>query len=207
MALSAYHAKHAARSDEEIRRRAIVKEWELKRIFFEIPFSTSNNLVRVGVLGCANNRFVPYHRDIFQRLLGKPIEMITFDIVIEHLAGEAGVVRHDLTTPLPQAGFDILFGHVLLKFIETEKQLDVLVNSYHALKEGGLAIHVFDAEDVETETTKQADGLWSVPLRRWEKELSGQGIRYRVLRWTMDPPGEGIPVRGARGGALILIKQ
>ena len=39
---------------------------------------------------------------------------------------------------------------MLLKFIEKEKQWDVIKNSFDALKESGIAIHILDKEDYES---------------------------------------------------------
>lgn len=206
MALSPYHLHHVSRSDAEVLRRGKVKELEITQILEKIPFQSQNEPLRVGVLGCAEKRFVKIHKKIFEKIFQRPTELVTFDISIEHLSGEEHIVQHDCTKPLPEINFDILFGHVLLKFIETEKQLSVLLNSYEALSSPGLAIHVFDAEDIETTAVKQSDGYWSVPLERWKTELENRHIHYQELHWEIESPGEGLPIRGIKGGALVLIR-
>lgn len=206
MTISNYHQKHIGRSDEETERRAIVKEMELKKILEETTFQTTVDPIRIAVLGCADKRFVKYHKDIFEKLLGKPVEMVTFDITIEHLAGEENVVQHDITTPLPNHPYDITFGHVVLKFIETDKQFVAIKSAYNALCSPGLAIFVYDLEDINTKTPLQADGYYSVPLNDYKQKLDGEGIMYKDLRWKLEIIEMPIPIRGLEGGALVVIK-
>lgn len=206
MSLSTYHQNYADRNDAELERRAIVKERELKKIFEATKFHPSSTPVRIAILGCADARFVPAHKKIFEKLLEQSVDMTTFDISIEHLKNETKVVAHDITTPIPNPPYDITFGHVVLKFIETEKQWDVILNSYEALSKNGIAIHVFDAEDVTTNEVRQADGYFSVPLERWTKQLTEQGIQFQEMHWELTIEDMPIPIRGLKGGALVLLK-
>ena len=132
--------------------------------------------------------------------------MSIFDITTEQLAGEPNVIQHDCSLPLPNSPYDITFAHVLLKFIETEKQWAVLKNSYDALRQPGLAIHIFDKEDVTTTTAKQKDGYYSVPLEKWKNKLDENKIQYLNLRWEITMDKQPILLRGLKGGALVLIK-
>lgn len=65
--------------------------------------------------------------------------------------------------------------------IETEKQWDLIQNSIDALNSGGLAIHLLDLEDYETKETKLPNGLFSVPLDRWQTKLTELGVGYKVV--------------------------
>lgn len=206
MALSAYHQNYLSRSDEELSRRADVKEMELVKIFAASPFSLISDLVRVAVLGCADHRMVSAHKRIFEKLLNKKVELTTFDVTTEHLAGEEGVLRHDLMIPFPGTPYDIAFGHVVLKFIETEKQWNVIKNSYDAIASGGMVIHVFDMEQIEATTERISQGCYALPLERWKKLLDDAGITYQDLRWDIDLGNIPIGIRGLKGGALILRK-
>lgn len=206
MVLSPYHQKYGQRSDEELQRRADVKEQELKKVFEATKYKPAFEPVRVAILGCADRRFVHHHKRIFLKLLRKPVELTTFDITIEHLQDEEGVVQHDCTLPLPNPPYDITFGHVLLKFIETEKQWDILKNSCDSLRSPGLAIHVFDEEDVTITSLRLPDGYFSVPLERWKKKLAENGIKFFELRWNIVFEHMPIPIRGIKGGALVLMK-
>lgn len=181
MALSAYHQKYAHQPDAEIQSRAEEKRQELSAIFDQIPLKTTGEPARIAIIGCGDKRFIKNHKDIFQSLLNKPVELITFDITIDHLADEEGVVQHDCTLPLPGGPFDITYAHVLLRFIETDKQWDLMMNSIDALKSGGLAIHLLDKEDYETKESKLANGLFSVPLDAWKAKLDTLGIEYREV--------------------------
>jgi len=207
MPLSPYHQQYSEHSEEELFRRSSVKEHELNKIFNAVEFKSNIDPLRVAVLGCADARLVEYHRHMFEKVLGKRIDLTTFDITIDHLAGQKGVVQHDCTLPFPNPPYDVMYSHVLLKFIETEKQWDVIIHSYEALRAPGLAIHIFNEEDVVTTDIKQNDGYWSVPLERWTKALKDNDIQFRVIRWDIALETLPIPIRGLKGGALILFKE
>lgn len=194
MSLSGYHQKYADLSDEEIRKRVRAKDNELQKIFQEIQIKTNSEIVRVAVLGCADKRLIRAHQELFEKYLNKPVKLFTFDITTEHLAGEENVIQHDCTKLLPGAPYDITYAHVLLKFIETQKQWDLLMNSYTALKPRGIALHVLDAEDYKSDKVQLADGSYVVPLEQWKKKLGKENISVKE-----------IPVQ--YGLALILLKS
>lgn len=83
--------------------------------------------------------------------------------------------------PLPNEPYDITFGHVVLRFVETEKQWDLLWNSHNALKLGGMAIHVIDRMDYETKEARLPNGLYSVPLDEWKGKLRDERITYHEI--------------------------
>jgi len=206
MTISDYHNKHLGRTDEETERRIFVKELELKKILSETRFRPGFENIRVAVLGCADKRFVQLHKSIFEKLLHKPVELITFDITTEHLEGEDRVIQHDVTTPLPGAPYDITFGHVLLKLIQTEKQWGVITNALDALRTPGLGIFVYDLEDITTKDPIQKDGYFSVPLDEYKQKLIHKHIKFRDIRWDISLDEMPIPIRGLNGGALVLEK-
>ena len=194
MTLSTYHQKYSNQSDEELKRRADAKEQELTSIFQEVSLSTDSDPVKLAVLGCGDKRFVAHHKRIFENVLKRNVEVTTFDINIDHLAGESNVFQHDCTLPLPNPPYDITFAHVLLKFIETEKQFDLLKNSFDTLKSGGVAIHVFDEEEIKATSPKLPDDLWAVPLEKWKQKLTELNIEYKE-----------IPLK--YGPALVLLRK
>lgn len=203
MTLSKYHANYASRTDEELQQRADAKEMEIKKIFAEVGFTPKHSPVRIAVTGCADKRFVELHRQLFERILGIPAALTTFDITIDHLVGAEGVVQHDITEPFPGGPFDLTFGHVVLKFIETEKQWEALKCAYESLAPGGMAIEVLDREDVTTTMPKQRDDHYSVPLERWKQALEKEKIKFKIVEWNLDVKGL---IRGVDGLALILVK-
>lgn len=184
MTLSSYHQKYIDQSDTEIQKRILAKKEELDEIFSHAALETRNSPVQIAVLGCGDKRFTSGHKEIFASALGKPVEITTFDITIDHLLGEENVFRHDCTLPLPHGPFDITYAHVLLRFIETEHQWDVIKNSFDALNPGGLALHVLDREDYETKTPQLSNGLFSVPLERWKTKLDDLGIKHQQIPTT-----------------------
>lgn len=188
-----YHQKFAEQSDAEIQNKLNAKKDELLAIFKQIPFSSGKQTLSLAVLGCGDKRFVKGHKKIFEEVLGKEVEVTTFDITIEHLKGEERIVEHDCTLPIPKGHFTFTYAHVLLKFIPAEKQWDLIKNSYDALEGGGMAIHVLDKKDYESSGEKLPDGYFAVPLERWTEKLKEMGIRYHE-----------IPVK--YGLALVLLK-
>lgn len=184
MSLFLYHQQYANYSDEEIKRKIKGKKEELKRIFSQVKLNTIGDFARIAVLGCGDKKFIKLHKKIFRGFINKPIELTTFDITIEHLKGGENVVQHDCTLPLPNSPFDIIYAHIILKFIETEKQWDLIKNSYDTLKSGGIAIHVMDKEDYETKTPLLPNyqfPVFSVPLNRWKAKLEEFNINYKEI--------------------------
>lgn len=171
MKLSEYHQKFAGQPDAEIDKKVAAKRDELVAVFKAAPTVFENHSIRVAVLGCGDKRFVKKHKELFEAVLHKPIMLTTFDITTDHLVGEDGVVQHDCTVPLPGGPYDIAYAHVLLKFIDQSKQLEVLRNSYAALSEHGLAIHVLDAEDYRGEHPV-------VQLDQYKQQLTDESISF-----------------------------
>lgn len=187
MALSKYHQKYADLPIDEIQRRVDAKELELEMIFNEVSLNTKENHIKVGVLGCGDERFIAQHKRIFENVLKRSVEITTFDITIDHLTGESNVFQHDCTLPLPNSPYDITYAHVLLKFIEPEKQFDLLKNSFEALKQGGLAIHIFDWDEIKSDSMKLNDNLWRVPIEELKAKLTKNGIEYKEISLKYGP--------------------
>lgn len=194
MALSKYHQTYINQRDEEIQRKADAKEQELIAIFNEIPFISESDPVSVAVLGCGDKRFVAYHKRIFEHVLEKNIIVTTFDITIDHLKGELNIIQHDCTQPLPDPPFDITYSHVLLKFIETKKQFDLLIHSFYALKTHGVAIHIFDWDEIQADNPRLPNDFWAVPLEQWKEKLGKHKIENKEIILPYGP-------------ALILLRK
>ncbi len=174
MTLSDYHQKFIQQSDSTIDNKVRVKKEELKAIFREAVPTIASSPIRVAVLGCGDKRFVQKHRELFTELLGGPVNLTTFDITIDHLAGEAGVIEHDCTLPLPSGPYDITYAHVLLKFIALPQQMGVILNSYNVLAKGGVAIHVLDREDYSGHDPV-------VPLEKYKSQLGAGGVSVKEI--------------------------
>ena len=183
--ISTYHQKYSAKSDEELARRADAKYQELEQIFARLKVTTEDDLAKVAIMGCGDKRFIKYHKDYFEKFLAKPLELTTFDITTEHLKNEENVVQHDCAFPLPNTPYDITYAHVLLKFIPTDDQWEVVKNSYTALKPGGLAIHILDPEDYSGDSLP--DELYSVNLRDIENKLKLNHIHYEKIHLNSGP--------------------
>lgn len=191
--LSAYHETYAARSDEDIRHRIRVKSQQLRQLFMTLGLPQfASPVVRIAVLGCGDRRFVTLHEKMFAELLQKPVALTTFDVAIEHLAGETGVVQHDATLPLPGGPFEITYSDVLMRFIEPAKQIAALKESYDALAPGGLAIHLFGVEDFDSPPDYVPEpGTFRVDLNLLQFELTKMSIQFMEVpvRVETTPPG------------------
>jgi hypothetical protein len=203
MTQSTYHEKYARKSDEDIAGRARIKEEELRRVFAVAPLQLTRQPVQVAVLGCGERRFVAHHQRIFKELLGAEIALTTFDIEVEHLQGEEGIVQHNIIQTLSGGPYDITYGHVVLKFIPTEQQWDAILASYEALVPGGLAIHVLNPEELESPVPVLPDGHFAVPIDRWRNALAERGISFIESDWIIPAPSLGEDIVGH---ALILRK-
>lgn len=173
--LSAYHKKYLNRSLEDIKERIMCKEHELKQIFNHVSIPKKSNY-KIAVLGCGVKYFVSAHKAIFKKLLNAEVDITTFEINIEHLKGEEGIVKHDCTLPLPNTPYDIIYSSVLLKFIPTEKQIDVLINSYNALNGDGMAIHLLGNE--ESNKIDTTHGYNDVPLQKLREKFERKNIKF-----------------------------
>jgi hypothetical protein len=182
MNLSPYHQRYAAEPDAQIAARLEAKDKELATVFATAGKPPDRfEPARVAVLGCGERRLVLGHRRLFEQHLGRPVKLMTFDITLEHLEGEEDVALHDVTQPLPNPPYDITYSHVVMKFIETEKQWEVIRNSFNPLVPGGMAIHFIGNEEIEAVGPVMPDGYYAVPLKRWTAALTKAGADWQVV--------------------------
>lgn len=191
--LSAYHEQYLGKSDEEIAHRVKIKDRQLRQTFATTGLpSFVAPTVRIAVLGCGDRRYVTLHRRLFEDIFGKPVEVATFDAVTEHLQGEAGVVRHDATEPLPGGPFDLIYADALVRFVDPARQYDVLKNAYDALAPGGIAVVTFDKHDYDPPPGyKPVPGTNPVDLSALQYELAEDGIVFLAVPTRIEtiPPG------------------
>lgn len=209
--LSEYHQKYAAYSDAEIASRIQAKEIGLRQVIATIGGTVPVvPEVRVMILGCADKRFVVHHWRIFSAIYGKPVRLTTSDVTIEHLAGAEGAIQHDATEPLPGGPYDVIYGDVLVRFIEPAKQFAVLKNSYDALATGGIAIHIFAQEDFDPPAGYQPlPGTHKVDLNALQLELTKAGIFFLEvpLRYDVLKPGSDTEKMLIDEQAIVLRKS
>lgn len=191
--LSAYHQQYLGKPDEEIEQRAKIKDLQLRQALAVTGLpSFVSPTIRLAVLGCGDRRFIVKHRRIFEAIFGKPVEMTTFDMTIDHLQGEAGIVQHDVSKPLPGGPFDVIYADVLIRFIDPARQYDVLKNAYEALAPGGVAIITFDKKDFDPPPSYEpAPGTNRVDLNALQFELAKDGIAFLEAPTSIEtvPPG------------------
>ncbi|OGL73544.1 hypothetical protein A3E39_00325 [Candidatus Uhrbacteria bacterium RIFCSPHIGHO2_12_FULL_60_25] len=190
---SAYHEAYAKKTDADIAHRVHVKELQLRQLFMTLGMPQfSSPTVRIAVLGCADKRYVSLHEKMFSSLLQKSVAQTTFDITVEHLAGEKGVIQHDATLPLQGGPFEITYSDILMRFIEPAKQIAALKESFDALVPGGLAIHLFGVEDYDPPPNYiPVPGTFRVDLNLLQFELTKMKIPFMELpvRIETTPPG------------------
>ncbi len=178
MELSDYHIKYASLPEEEIEKRAAYKKEELFALEGEMKPESGSEIYDVAVIGCGDRRMIQKHRDIFSEFCGRPVNLTTFDITIDHLTGEENVIQHDCAEPLPGGPYDLTYGHVMLRFVHPDHQWNVIKNTYDALKPGGISIQVLDFLDFTTESKRLPNGLYSVPLREYQNRMDDEGMPF-----------------------------
>ena len=174
--ISEYHAKYQSKSDDEIVKRARERFNELTRAFSAAPLDTASDPVEVAVMGCGDKRFVAHHKDMFARILARNVRVTTFDIEVDHLAGEENVIQHDCSQLLPGGLYDVTFGHVVLPFLAPDKQLDMIAAGYNALKQGGIQIQALDPMNYD-DTSTPLPGLHRVDLGSVKRKANQLGAR------------------------------
>ncbi|MFA4955260.1 MAG: hypothetical protein WC641_08200 [Patescibacteria group bacterium] len=207
--LSVYHEVYAKLNDDEIAARANVKELGLRQVIMTLGRPTlPDPRVRVLVLGCADRRLIASHERIFSSLLGKPVDLTTLDVDIEHLQGIAGVIQHDAALPLPVPPYGMIYGDILVRFLEPAKQFAVLKNSWDALAPGGMAIHIFNQEDFDPpKDYAPLPGTYKVDLNALQADLNKSGIEYLEVPLRFDatsPDGRDMSINEF---ALVLKKK
>jgi hypothetical protein len=199
------HKKYADRSDSDLQNRAQAKEQEFDYIlkYFEFP---RWELPRVIVLGCPDKRMIPQYLTMFESRLNARVNLTVIDKVVDHLPKE-GVMRHDATLPFPNTPYDLVYAHVLLKFISKDGQWAVLENAYDALSVNGVALFILDKEDYETSTELQRDGWNSVPIETWKEKMAEKGMQFSIVPFSLEDSVSGPKeIRGVSGIGLIIFK-
>lgn len=141
---------------------------------------------------------VAMHKDLFSALLGTPVEQTTFDITVAHLEGAEGIVRHDVSEPVPGGPFQLVFADVVVRFLPPERQYRVVRNAWDALAAGGVAAIAFQHQDVRPEAEYvPAEGTFRVDIPAIEAALRADGIPFRWIETGFEtvPPGAPSPIR------------
>lgn len=175
MQLTEYYEQQALTTDNQSDKKLSEKLDELKKIFCVVKLPIKN-IYKLAVLGCGDKRHLKGNTKAFEEVLGAKVVNTTYDLDSQHL-GE-GAVQHDCTITLPDKNFDITYAHVLLKFIPTEKQLDLVKNSIDALAKDGIAIHVIDSDDIKSQEDTE---LYQVRRDVIEEYLKNNKLAYEII--------------------------
>jgi hypothetical protein len=148
--LESHYAEYASQSDEWVANMQITKRSIVEYVLDQMKFEAVHEPVKVVVLGASDKRYISIHHDVFQSILHRAISMVTFDLDINHLGGESkDVISHDVTKIFPDTPYDIVFSHELMKFLTPDEQLQTIKNSYQALGENGLAMHILHEPSIK----------------------------------------------------------
>jgi hypothetical protein len=161
--LESHYAEYASQPDEWVANMQITKRSIVEYVLDQMKFEAVHEPVKVVVLGASDKRYIPIHQDVFQSILHRAISMVTFDLDINHLGGESkDVISHDVTQLFPDAPYDIVFSHELMKFLTPSEQLQTIKNSYQALGENGLAMHILHEPSING----------TAELRAWQHRVN-----------------------------------
>lgn len=148
--LESHYAEYASQPDEWVANMHITKRSIVEYVLDQMKFEAVHEPLKVVVLGASDKRYIPIHQDVFQSILHRAISMVTFDFDTNHLGGESkDVISHDVTQLFPDAPYDIVFSHELMKFLTPDEQLQTIKNSYQALGEKGLAMHILHEPSIK----------------------------------------------------------
>lgn len=148
--LANHYAEYAAQSDEWVSNMEKTKHSIVRHVLNAAGFHSDKDKLNVAVLGASDKRYIPIHERVFAESTKKEIALITFDLDPKHLGGAStNVILHDVTQPFPGELFDIVFSHELMKFLGPEEQLKTIVNSYQALCQGGVAMHIIHEPSIQ----------------------------------------------------------
>lgn len=161
--LECHYTEYASQPDEWVSNMQITKRSIVEYVLDQMRFEAVHEPVKVVVLGVSDKRYIPIHQAVFQRILHQAISMVTFDLDANHLGGESkDVISHDVTQLFPDAPYDIVFSHELMKFLTPDEQLQTINNSYRALGENGLAMHILHEPSIKG----------TAELRAWQHRIN-----------------------------------
>ena len=174
--LAAHYAEYASQSDEWVNNMEKTKRSIVEQVLRVANFKAGGEPVKVVVLGASDKRYIPIHQRVFRDAVKQAISMKTFDVDTEHLGGESlSEVTHDVTHPFPDAPYAIVFSHELMKFLTSEEQLATIKQSYTALDEKGLAMHILHEPSIKG-TSELRDWQHRVNPDELIKQLQEAGI-------------------------------
>lgn len=176
--LQQHYQEYAGRPDEHVAKRAAIKLHLVQTVLEASGFKPEADPVKVAVLGASDKRYIPIHRRIFEEVVGKRVDMTTFDLEIEHLARQEGIIEHDITKPFPNTPYDLVFSHELMKFLDQYEQICAIYNAFNALRNGGLAMHIIHAPAI----------FGTADLRSWQYRVDPSQLA-EVLQRTNMPTG------------------
>lgn len=171
--LQAHYKEYASQPNEWVENMEITKKSIVKYVIKAMKFKTITESVKVVVLGTSDRRYIPIHKRIFEEILKKSIQMTTFDIDVNHLGGKSrSVVKHDVTKAFPDTPYDIIFSHELMKFLTPEEQIRAMKNSYYALSNHGLAMHIMHVPSIKG----------TAELRAWQYRVNPNSLLKQLKK-------------------------
>lgn len=200
--LQAHYKEYENQSDEWVGNMEITKKSIIKYILNTIKFRTSTEPIKVTILGASDKRYLSIHKKIFEEILKKKIQIITFDFEVNHLGGGSkNVICQDLTKTFSNSPHDIIFSHELMKFLTPGNQIKMIKNSYNALSNNGLAMHIIHTPSIKG-TAEFRDWQYRVNPDSLIKQLKKNGIP--TIKFIFDSESD---VDWLRKTTVIVIKK
>lgn len=148
--LKNHYKEYASQPDEWVENMEATKRSIVEQVLEIMKFETNTDPIKIAVLGASDKRYISIHQRVFENAVQREIQMSTLDIDTNHLGGTSDdVVLHDVTKPFPDAPYAIIFSHELMKFLTPEEQLHSIENSYQALAQNGLAMHILHEPSIK----------------------------------------------------------
>ena len=182
--LKAHYREYSNQKNSWVENMAKTKLSILKQVFREIFFEPKGP-VNIAVLGASDKRYIVIHERIFRELFGKDISLVTFDIDTDHLGKLPGTILHDVTLPFPYGPYDVVFSHALMKFLTHDEQLKVIKNSFNALKDNGVSMHIMHSPEL-TGTKELRVWQQRVDLDLILQKLRENTIKVKILQFKSE---------------------
>lgn len=200
--LQAHYKEYASQPNEWVENMKITKKFIVRYVIKAMKFKPIAESVKVVVLGASDKRYIPIHKRIFEEILKKTIQMTTFDVDVNHFGGKSeSVVKHDVTKAFPGTPYNIIFSHELMKFLTPEEQILAMKNSYYALSDHGLAMHIMHVPSIKG-TGELRAWQYRVNPNSLLKQLKKNGISATVLVFNSESD-----VNWLRETTVIVIKK
>lgn len=141
--LDRHYAEYASQPDAWVSNMQKTKHSIVVTVLRRTGYKSNSDAPKIAVMGVSDKRYLSIHHNVFTSFFSDRASVTTLDIDTIHLGGETETeITHDITKPFPKTPFDVVFSHELMKFLSPNEQLEAIQQSFMALQEPGLAMHI-----------------------------------------------------------------